>query len=296
LRVTILGGTGSLGKAITRSLQNAEPSSEITIVSRDEHKHAAMKREFPRCKFAIGDIRDISSIYPHIRGRDTVFHVAALKHVDLMEDAPLECIKTNVWGTENVANAAINCGVKHVIFSSTDKAVDPINTYGYSKALSEKLLYKFNREQTGTKFSVYRWGNVLGSNGSAVPYFAETLLKQSRAYITHPEMTRFWLPLEWAVHYMLRTYQDAYIDRAMIPPNMKAAYVKDVIEVVAEVLGVQIYTLTETGIRPGEKLHEVMTSMHGEFNFSSDTAEKYSRQELRDLLSPIILQAVERAA
>jgi UDP-N-acetylglucosamine 4,6-dehydratase len=295
-RVTILGGTGSLGRSLVQHIGNNWNGCEITVVSRDEHKHAAMKRSFPKVRFAIGDIRDLTSIHPHISGRDTVFHVAALKHVDLMEDAPIECIKTNVWGTENVAQAAIAAGVKHVVFSSTDKAVDPINTYGYCKALSEKILFQHNRTQSQTKFSVYRWGNVLGSNGSAIPVFAETLKNQSRAFLTHNDMSRFWLPIEWAVLYMLRTYPDAYPDRAMIPPNMKAAYVKDVIEVVAELLGVSVYTVTETAIRPGEKLHEVMTSIHSSIQMSSEHAEKYSRAELRQLLTPIVLKAMERAA
>ncbi len=295
-RVTILGGTGSLGKAIAKHIQDNWQSTEITIVSRDEQKHAAMKREFPKLKYALADIRDVSSIYPHLLGRETVFHVAALKHVDLMEDAPIECIKTNVWGTENVARAAISSGVKHVVFSSTDKAVDPINAYGYSKALSEKILFSLNREQKQTKFSVYRWGNVLGSNGSVIPYFAKTLKDSGRAYLTHPDMTRFWLPIEWAVHYMLRTYQDAYIDRAMIPPNMKAAFVKDVIDVVAEIVGANVYTITDTGLRPGEKLHEAMVSMHSGMNFQSNTAEMYTRSELTTLLLPIVQGALEVTA
>jgi FlaA1/EpsC-like NDP-sugar epimerase len=209
LRITILGGTGTLGQALVAQLLDTSPNCDITIVSRDEHKQAAMKKRYPQCRFVVGDIRDAGSVRQTFTGRDVVFHVAALKHVDILEACPMESIKTNVLATEQMARLAISQKVPRFVFSSTDKAVDPINTYGYSKALSEKLLWNFNREQSGTQFSVYRWGNVLGSQGSAIPFFIDTLIKESKVYLTDLEMTRYWIPIEWAVRYMLRTFPDA---------------------------------------------------------------------------------------
>lgn len=287
-RITILGGTGSLGQALVPELQAKWPKAEITIVSRDEHKQAAMKRKFPTCKYFIGDIRDGSSIRDHLAGRDIVFHVAALKHVDIMEASPSESIKTNVLATETVAQEAIRGGVSHLIFSSTDKAVDPINIYGLSKAMSEKILFNQNSRQSITRFSVYRWGNVLGSNGSAIPFFADTLQTDGRAYITHPDMTRFWIRLEDAVRYILRTFHQASTTKAMVPPNIKAAPVSMVIEAIARLIDVRGYQLIETGMRPGEKIHEAMYSAHSIESLTSQTAQQMNIDELMDMLRPIV--------
>ncbi len=286
--VLILGGTGTLGRAITRTLIQEYPGIHISILSRDEHKQAQMRREFPKVRYIIGDIRDLDQ--RHFAKQDIVFHVAALKHVDGCEANVEECIKTNVLGTMNAADAAIAAGVRHFIFSSTDKAVDPINTYGYSKALSEKVLFSYNKLNLGTKFSIYRWGNVLGSQGSVVPIFAETLRKERAAYITHQSMTRYWLPIDWAVRFMLRTFPDAKTDRAMICPNMKAASVLNVVKAVASIVGVPQYRVAPTGVRPGEKLHEVMESRHSASITvpSSDEAEEYTEEELIELLRPIL--------
>ncbi len=286
-RVLILGGTGTLGQALTERLFREYPEINITVLSRSEHKQAEMKRRYPRARYVLGDIRDFESISPHFLGIDVVFHVAALKHVDILEDNTFECINTNVLGTRNAADAAMTYRVKYFVFSSTDKAVDPINTYGYSKALSEKLLYQYNRHNYSTKFSVYRWGNVLGSQGSAIPLFAESILINGTANVTSLEMTRFWLPISWAVDYMLRTFAEAKRDAAMIPPVMKTASTVEVIQAVAKILNKPV-ELKVTGIRPGEKIHEVMTSQHSSQELSSETHTRFSERELIDLLSPIV--------
>lgn len=292
-RVTILGGTGTLGKALTSKIHEVWPDVQVTILSRDEHKQAVMKREFPKCQYVIGDIRDRRSLGKFIAGRDIVFHVAALKHIDIAEANPVECIRTNVDGTINAAEIAYTNGVQRFIFSSTDKAVDPINTYGSAKYLSERYLYNFNLIQSSTKFSVYRWGNVLGSQGSAIPLFAETLLRERKAYITHPDMTRFWIPIDWATAFMLHTFNDSYSDKAMVPPTMKAASVIELIAAISNILGIKDYGLITTGIRPGEKIHEAIYSQHSEHPLTSDKAPRYTQDELIRMLRPIILNQVQ---
>ncbi len=247
-----------------------------------------MKKKYPECRYVIGDIRDAQSLEGRFKGNDVVFHVAALKHVDILEDYPMESIKTNILATDAMARLALKEGIKHFAFSSTDKAVDPINSYGYSKALSEKILHTFNREQKQTLFSVYRWGNVLGSQGSAIHFFIKTLKEQRAVFITDSEMTRFWIPIEWAVRYLLRTYTEAHRDRAMVPPVMKAASVSRICDAIAALLDLDAYTLNDVGIRPGEKIHEVMFSQHSTLHASSETAEQYTFDELKEMLEPIV--------
>ena len=290
--VLILGGTGTLGRALTKYILEHSPNSKITILSRDEHKQAQMKREFPKVQFVLGDISDFQSISDAFKGKTVVFHVAALKHVDIMEENPVECWKTNVKGTQNAALASQIWGVKHFIFSSTDKAIDPINSYGICKAFSEKLIFDMNRKGSKTKFSVYRWGNVLGSQGSAIPFFAKTLKTERTAYLTDAKMTRFWIPIEWAVHYMLHTFHSASVTNAMIPPTMKTASTLNVIETIAEILEVENYEVVSTGLRPGEKIHEAMVSQHSLSGYDSSSWPTYSKDELRSMLEPIVKAAV----
>lgn len=287
---TIVGGTGTLGKAILKSLSENHPHINITVVSRDEHKQAALKREFPKTNFVIADVRDFESIAPALYNRDLVFHVAAMKHVDICEANPDEAMKTNYTGTKHVAKACQYGNVKYCVFSSTDKAVEPITHYGYTKAAAESLLYNYNRAQSNCRFSVYRWGNVLGSQGSVIPTFIKSLTEQKRITLTHPDMTRFWLPIDWPVNYMLRTFDEAYKDRAMVPPNMKAASVLEVAETLAVLLNVKGYIVETTGIRGKEKLHETMYESGSPYFLRSDASEKYTREELAELLSPFVRQ------
>lgn len=295
-RVTILGGTGTLGQALAARILEEVPRAQITIFSRDEHKQALMKRKFPKCSYVLGDIRDENSYHGLLVGRDIVFHVAALKHVDLLESAPMESIKTNVLATDSLARSAVEARVPHFVFSSTDKAVDPINTYGYSKALSEKILFHHNDFYNSTRFSVYRWGNVLGSQGSVIPYFVQTLLTEKKAYVTHEEMSRFWIPIEWAVDFMLQTYTTAHIDRAMVPRNMKTAKVTEIISAIATILDVKDYSLETIGFRKGEKMHEVMHSQHSSDFLSSETHDRYELKELIEMLHPLVGKYLKAAA
>ena len=213
---------------------------------------------------------------------ETVFHVAALKHVDVIEDNPSEAIKTNVLGTINVAEAALAAGVRHVVFSSTDKAVLPINVYGMTKGLAERYLLGLNRVQDATKFSVYRWGNVAGSRGSVIHAFARSLQEERVARVTDARMTRFWIHIADAVEFMLETYRMAAADRAMIP-HMRAYGVVDLVQALADVLGVKKFTVMFSGLRAGEKIHETLESNH-DFCVRSDTAEMFTKNDIRELL------------
>lgn len=288
-RVTILGGTGTLGQALVARLLNESPNIQISILSRDEHKQANMRKRFPTLSYHLGDIRDPRTYFGLFEKRDAVFHVAALKHVDLLEQSPFESVKTNIIATESLARHACAARVPNFIFSSTDKAVDPINVYGYSKAISEKILFNLNSQQNSTHFSVYRWGNVVGSQGSVIPHFAKTLREDGVAHITHPEMTRFWLKIEDAVEYMIQTYAKSSRSEAMVPlALMKAAPVQHVIQAIAEILGIKTFTILNTGMRPGEKIHEVMSSQHSNLQIASNTVDRYSKQELIELIYPIL--------
>jgi UDP-N-acetylglucosamine 4,6-dehydratase len=285
--ITVVGGTGTLGSELVKTITQEFPWVKLTIVSRDEHKQAALRSKFPKAHFGIGDVKEYDSISQFIYGRDIVFHVAAMKRVETCEANPVEAMKINFQGTANVARACLNGHVKHMIFSSTDKAVEPITHYGFTKAAAETILYNYNRSQSQTKFAVYRWGNVLGSNGSVIPQFIKSLTEDKKITLTHPDMTRFWLPIDWPVQYMLHTFGDAHRDRAMVPPVMKAASVLEVASALAELLGVT-YTVEQTGIRGKEKLHELMYESNSEYFLRSDTCEKYSKDELKELLLPYL--------
>lgn len=293
--VTVVGGTGTLGRELMRMITNEWPGVHITCVSRDEQKHARLKREFPRVNFRIGDITRIESVAPHLVGRDVVFHVAAMKHVDICELNPKECDTVNLEGTVALAHACINARIKHMVFSSTDKAVDPINHYGRAKASAENHLRQLN-SLGQTKFSVYRWGNVLGSEGSAIPLFVNSLIKEKKVYLTHPDMTRFWIPIEWAVRYMLRTFPEAKLDEAMIPPIMKSSTLVAVFEALADLLDIDNYETVITGVRPGEKIHEAMYSLSSGRHLTSESSERYTHQELMDLLRPFTAHIGVKAA
>ena len=287
--VTILGGTGTLGQALVRHIRQELPDLAITIVSRDEHKQAAMRKHWPELEYVLGDIRRPETFKRAMKRKDVVFHVAALKHVDILEENPHEAYKTNVEGTLNAACLAEANNVPYFLFSSTDKAVDPINAYGYSKAMAEKILFDLNKKQVTTRFSVYRWGNVIGSQGSVIPTFVKMLREQRKVRVTDPEMTRFWLPIEWTTRFMLRTFPEAYLDRAMVLPMMKAAKVTQVIESLASIIGVTSYDIDVIGMRPGEKLHEVMYSQHDNLELSSDNAVEFEKRELIELLTPLVV-------
>jgi FlaA1/EpsC-like NDP-sugar epimerase len=273
----IAGGTGTLGTTLMKRL--VQRGTPVICFSRDEQKQQALKKEFPSVRFIIGDIRDRRALDRIIDRVDVVFHVAALKHVDALEENEDEAIQTNYYGTRNLAYWAIERGVPQVVFSSTDKAVNPFNMYGMSKALAENLLFRLNREQKVTNFSVFRWGNVLGSRGSAIHTFVKTLMEDGSIGITDPAMTRFWILIEDAVDFMLSSYRTP--KNAPKIPEMKAALTTEVAAAVAKALNVEAYETRIIGTRPGEKIHECIFSSH-DFCIRSDTAERFTDEELLD--------------
>ena len=284
--ITILGGTGTLGQAIIKHLMKTTKGlQKITVASRNEHKHYEMRRRWPEIKYVLTDIRDYESVSRVLHKQDLVFHVAALKHIDLLEDNPLESIKTNVLGTENVAKACVASNVRYCLFSSTDKAVDPINTYGYCKALSEKLLLNYNDTQMTTKFQIFRWGNVLGSQGSVIPNFIESIALGKDINVTNEEMTRFWIRIEDAVAFMFDNIKNQS-NSVLIHPDMRAARLIDVINALAVILN-RKPVIKIIGLRKGEKLHEALNSQHTRFPSCSKTARQYKQDELIALLRPL---------
>lgn len=277
----IIGGTGSLGRALLRRLIHTH---SVTVLSRDEHKQQALLREYPGVRFVLGDIRDYEGIRPHFYGKTDVFHAAALKHVDHLELNVSESIKTNVLGSINVFKCAVLVGhSSNLVFCSTDKAVDPINAYGFSKALAER--FYLTEDAQLTNVSIYRWGNVLGSTGSAIPFFVKCLASDRPVPITDPEMTRFWLTIDQAADFMVSTMDKG--SGVKIHPLMKSARVVDVVETLGRIMNKRV-SFEVIGKRLGEKLHESLVSQHVAGSVCSKTCVRYSEQELRVLLEPIV--------
>ena len=230
----------------------------LVIYSRDELKQYEMAIKFKEYKevlrFFIGDVRDSARLKEAMRGIDFVIHAAALKHVPIAEYNPMECIKTNIHGSENVIQAALDCNVEKVIALSTDKAANPINLYGATKLVSDKLFVAANNMAGGrTKFSVVRYGNVVGSRGSVVPFFEKLIIEGAKAIpITHEDMTRFWITLQQGVDFVLNCIERMEGGEIFVPkiPSVK---IVDLATAMAPNLPLEVI-----GIRPGEKIHEVM--------------------------------------
>jgi len=280
MKYLILGGTGTLGRALTEQLLSDDKTQSIVCLSRDELKQKETKAHFKNDKlsFVLGDIRDPSTLWQAMTGIDTIFHVAALKHIDTLEMNPEESVRTNILGTCHVADCAIRAGVKHVVFSSTDKAVSPLNVYGMSKGISEKILLNRNKSQSGTRFSIYRWGNVLASRGSALHFFAKTLKDEGKAYITDTAMTRFWIKIEDAASFMIESYPRA---SGIMVPLMKSSAITTMIQAIAGLCGVSEYEEVVVGLRPGEKIHESILE-----GVSSEDGPFYTVSELQTLVGP----------
>ena len=255
----ITGGTGSLGKALLTHLLKNTKCERIAIYSRDELKQAHLKEQFgnePRLRWFLGDIRDKDRLKRALHRVDFVVHAAALKQVDTGEYNPMEFIKTNVLGSQNVIEAAIDAGVKKVIALSTDKASSPINLYGATKLTADKLFVAANNYSIsyGTSFSVVRYGNVMGSRGSVIPFFQKLAREGNPLPLTDIRMTRFWISIQQAVEFVMDSFNlmsggELYVPRI---PSMKLI---DLAEAISP--GTKI---TEIGMRPGEKLHEEMIS------------------------------------
>jgi FlaA1/EpsC-like NDP-sugar epimerase len=260
-RILITGGTGSWGQTLTQMLLEKYNVKEIIIFSRGELQQVLMQRKFKneKLKFVIGDIRDYESIKFATKKVDYIFHLAALKHVPICEDHPQEAIKTNINGTTNIVNASIENNVKKVIDVSTDKAVEPINSYGMTKAVGEKLIIQGNELSDYTKFVCIRGGNVMGSNGSVIPFFVEQIKTGGPITITDLRMTRFFLTLEEAILLLFKAAEDSIGGETFVM-NMPACYIKDVAEVLMDEYGT--VDVLEIGGRPGEKIDEMLISAH----------------------------------
>ena len=253
----ITGGTGSFGKMFIQMLLEKYTPAKVIVYSRDELKQFEMQQVFNgSCmRYFIGDVRDEARLKMAMYEVDYVIHAAALKQVPAAEYNPMECIKTNVTGAQNVISAAIECGVKKVIALSTDKAANPVNLYGATKLCSDKLFTAANNlvGDRPTRFAVVRYGNVIGSRGSVVPFFKKLVADGAKALpITDARMTRFWLKLEEAVEFVFKNFQRMQGGEVFIPkiPSMR---IMDLAKAIAPHLPTEII-----GIRPGEKLHEVM--------------------------------------
>jgi FlaA1/EpsC-like NDP-sugar epimerase len=260
-RIFITGATGSWGQTLIRILLEEHDVKEIICFSRGELQQVLMQRKFKsdKLKFVIGDVRDYEAVRFATKGVDYIFHMAALKHVPICEEHPQEAIKTNITGTTNIVNAAIENNVKKVIDVSTDKAVEPLNLYGMTKAVGEKLIIQANALSNYTKFVCIRGGNVMGSNGSVIPFFIEQIKSGGPITITDLRMTRFFLTLEEAIRLLFKASIDSLGGETFVM-NMPACYIKELAEVLMDKYGK--VDIIETGSRPGEKLDEMLISQH----------------------------------
>ena len=256
--ILITGGTGSFGKSFIRRILALHNPRKVIVFSRDELKQFEMAQEFfgeDRLRYFIGDVRDGERLKMAFRGVDFVVHAAALKQVPAAEYNPMECIKTNIHGAENVINAALAAGVEKIVALSTDKAANPINLYGATKLASDKLFVAANNITGGvsTRFSVVRYGNVVGSRGSVVPFFRALVANgKTELPITDERMTRFWITLEQGVDFVLKAFERMHGGEIFVP-KIPSARIPDLAAAIAPELPQQ-----HVGIRPGEKLHEVM--------------------------------------
>lgn len=276
----VTGGTGSFGRQFVRTILERYKLRRLVILSRDEQKQYEMAQTLGNTgenalRYFIGDVRDVDRLEMAMRGVDCVVHAAALKHVPTAEYNPFECIRTNVHGAENIVNAALRCDVEKVVALSTDKAVNPINLYGASKLASDKIFVSANNLSgfDGPKFSVVRYGNVLGSRGSVVPFFRKLIRENAESLpITDIRMTRFWITLHRGVDFVLESLAEMDGGEIFIP-KIPSMTIVDLARIMAPDLPIQ-----EIGIRPGEKLHETL--------LTSDDARNTLEFDDRFLIKP----------
>lgn len=274
-RILVTGGTGSWGYELVRQLLDFEPR-EVIIFSRNESSQVAMMRTFEdrRLTFIIGDIRDKEALVRACAQIDYVFHLAALKHVPVCEEQPYEAMKTNVLGTQYVIEAAIENRVKKVVYISTDKAANPSNFYGMTKAIGEKLIVHANLLQGETEFVCVRGGNVLGTNGSVIHLFMKQIREKGRVGITDLAMTRFFITLQEAIGLLFKA-TEASIGGETFVMMMPTCKITDLALVLGEALGKESVEMVELGVRPGEKIHEILLT-----EFESLTTVHFDEQYL----------------
>ena len=277
--VLITGGTGSLGKSLVEYFLRESKVRRIAIFSRDELKQQQMRIQFQndsRLRWFLGDVRDLDRLKRAFHGVDYVIHAAALKQVDTGEYNPMEFIKTNVLGSQNVIDASIDAGVKRVVALSTDKASSPINLYGATKLTADKLFVAANNYSFayGTTFSVVRYGNVMGSRGSVIPFFQKIAAQGKPLPITDLRMTRFWISIESAVKFVIDSLEMMTGGELYVPkiPSMKIIDLAHAVSPNAK--------LEEIGMRPGEKLHEEM--------ISADDSRRTIILENRYVVTPVV--------
>ena len=320
-KILITGGTGSLGQSLTKRLLEKGVDS-IRIFSRNESQQIKMESKFndKRLRFLIGDIRDLPRLERAMNGIDIVFHAAALKHVPLIEYNPFEAIKTNVIGSQNVIDACIKENIKMCVAIGTDKAVSPLNTYGATKLLMEKLFVDANNyvSRDKTKFLALRYGNVLGSSSSVLPKFIEQIRNNQKITITDPKMTRFSMTMDEALDFIFESVKLAKGSEVFLP-KLKAYSIIDLKQAIIELVGNTGEQIT--GIRPGEKLREILmekdemryawsidniymisnplleksdiekiysekiSQVENLEEYSSDTVEKISKEELKEIIT-----------
>lgn len=279
--ILITGGTGSLGESLIKYFLYETKVRRVAVLSRDELKQQQLRNQFQndsRLRWFLGDVRDLSRLKRAFHGVDFVIHAAALKQVDTGEYNPMEFIKTNVLGSQNVIDASINAGVKRVVALSTDKASSPINLYGATKLTADKLFIAANNYSFtyGTTFSVVRYGNVMGSRGSVIPFFRDIAANGKPLPITDLRMTRFWISIDVAVKFVIDSLEMMTGGELYVPkiPSMK---ITDLAHAVAP--GVK---LVEIGMRPGEKLHEEM--------ISADDSRRTTILDKRYVVNPIVAE------
>lgn len=270
------GGTGSWGHELVRQLLKYDPK-EIRIFSRNESVQFSMKQEFdndPKLHFLIGDIKEKDTLIEACTGVDYVFHLAALKHVPVCEDQPIEALKTNVIGTQNVVDAAIQCKVRRVVYISTDKASSPSNFYGLTKTMGERLIIHANTLDIDTRFVCVRGGNVLGTNGSVIHVFKKQIEEKGKVGITDINMTRFFLTIEDAIKLVFKATFES-IGGEIFVMKMPTCKITDLASVLIEASGKENVGMEILGVRPGEKIHELLFSEYESINTISYNDEYY---------------------
>jgi len=297
-QILVTGGTGSFGHQIVSRLLGLEPA-RIVIFSRDEKKQYDMQHELGECTdildFVIGDIRDYTALNENMRNIHIVYHAAALKQVPNCEYHPFEAVKTNILGAENVRRAAVHNGVETVVAISTDKAVKPVNVMGMTKALQEKIILNPRNGNCGTRFLCVRYGNVIGSRGSVIPLFKKRLDKGLPLPVTCGEMTRFLLTLQQAINLVFEA-TIAGENGQLFVKKMPACYIQDLAEAMARaVSGRDDYPIQEIGVRPGEKIHEILVSEE-EMRRSVETEDHYIIYPPGGLERPHLLRDIHEYA
>ena len=274
--VLITGGTGAWGRELTTQILERFDAKEVRVYSRGEHPQVLMRRKFSddRLRFIVGDVRNKNILGLAMKDVDYCFHLAALKHIPICEENTWEAILTNIYGTQNIIECAMANGVKMVVDASSDKAVDPFNLYGVTKACGEKMIVNANQNYTSdTRFVCVRGGNVVGTTGSVMPLFKQQIKENNGITVTDPEMTRFLMSTRQAIGLVLKAVERA-VGGELFVMKMPATSLATLAETIISLLGNENTTMETIGRRPGEKKHEALISRH-ESPFAKDIGDDY---------------------